>query len=94
LLYSGDIGTKIYSSITDFLSCFDELWYWRIRDLEISQILVILHKDIVLGSEMLDEIGLEYECLDLSLTGDDLDICDLPDHLPLGHREIIRLDEV
>ena len=76
------------------MSRFDELWNWRIGDLEVGEILVILHEDIVLGCEMFDDIGLEYERLDLRLTGNDLDICDLRDHLTLGNREIIRLDEV
>ena len=76
------------------MSRLDQFWNRRIRDLDISEILIILHEDIVLRSEVLDEIGLQYQCLDLGRTRDDLDICDLADHLPLRERELSRLHEV
>ena len=94
LLDRTHIRTKICPTIADLLSCLDEFWYGRIGDLEVGKILVILHEDIVLGREMLDDIGLEDESLDLSLTGDDLDICDFGYHLTLSHWEITRFDEV
>jgi hypothetical protein len=43
---------------------------------------------------MLDEIGLEDERLNLSLTEDNLDIGYLPYHLSLGDREIIGLNKI
>jgi hypothetical protein len=80
--------TKIHSTITNPLACFDKFWYWRVGELQICEIFIILHEDIVLRSEMLDEIGLEYECLYLSLARDELDISDLCDHLLLGCGEL------
>ena len=85
MLYRRYIWTKIYPTIADFLSRLDELWHWRIGDLEIGEIFVILHQYIVLGREMFDEIGFQYKSLDLRLASDDLDITDLRYHLPLGN---------
>lgn len=94
VLDRADIRTKVLCSISDLLPCLDELRNRRIRDFDIGKILIIFHEDIVLRSEMLDEIGLEDQCLDLSTTSDDLDIGDLAYHLSLRERELARLHEV
>lgn len=81
------IRSIVETTISDLLSRLIDFRDRASSDLDIGEILVILHEDIVFWAEMLDEIRLEDESLDFIGSEEDLDISDLIHHLSLRHRE-------
>ncbi len=51
------------------------------RHADVTEVLVVLHQDVVLGAVLLDEVGFEDEGFDFGGGFDPLDVFDLPDHL-------------